>query len=70
MGGRATLLGAAMGALLVNFAKTYFTGAFPEFWLFALGALFVMVTLFAPQGISGLLKKRFKRQQQGAMEVK
>ncbi len=70
VGGRATLLGAALGALLVNFAKTYFTGAFPEFWLFALGGLFVMVTLFAPQGIAGFLKQRFKRQQQSEMEAK
>ena len=70
VGGRATLLGAAFGALLVNFAKTYFTGAFPEFWLFALGGLFVMVTLFAPQGITGFLKQRFNRQQPGELEAK
>jgi urea transport system permease protein len=40
--------------VLVNYAKTYFTGAFPEVWLYALGALFVLVTLFLPRGIIGL----------------
>ena len=59
VGGRGTLVGAALGALVVNFAKTYFTGAFPEYWLFALGALFVLVTLFLPNGLLGLaLTKR------------
>ena len=59
VGGRGTLVGAALGALVVNFAKTYFTGAFPEYWLFALGALFVLVTLFLPRGLLGLaLTKR------------
>lgn len=54
VGGRGTLYGAVVGALLVNFAKTYFTGALPEVWLFALGALFVVVTLFVPRGLVGL----------------
>jgi urea transport system permease protein len=61
IGGRGTLYGAVVGALLVNFAKTYFTGALPELWLYALGALFVLVTLFLPQGVMGLaaqLKRR------------
>jgi urea transport system permease protein len=58
VGGRATLYGAAAGALLVNYAKTYFTGALPEVWLFALGGLFVLVTLLLPQGIAGLLRRR------------
>jgi urea transport system permease protein len=58
MGGRATLYGAVLGALGVNYAKTYFTAAFPEFWLFALGALFVFVTLLLPKGIAGLLRKQ------------
>jgi urea transport system permease protein len=40
--------------VLVNFGKTYFTAAFPEVWLFALGALFILVTLFLPKGILGL----------------
>jgi urea transport system permease protein len=58
VGGRATLYGAAAGALLVNYAKTYFTGVLPEVWLFALGGLFVLVTLLLPQGIAGLLRRR------------
>jgi urea transport system permease protein len=55
LGGRGTLVGAAAGAILVNFAKTYFTGALPEIWLYALGGLFIAVTLFLPRGIVGLL---------------
>ncbi len=58
VGGRATLFGAVLGALLVNYAKTYFTGAFPEIWLFALGGLFILVTLFAPRGIVGFFRRR------------
>ncbi|BBP45190.1 branched-chain amino acid ABC transporter permease [Thiosulfatimonas sediminis] len=54
IGGRGTLYGAILGAVLVSFSKTYFTGAFPEAWLYALGALFVLVTLFLPKGISGI----------------
>jgi urea transport system permease protein len=60
VGGRGTLYGAIAGAVLVNYAKTYLTGAFPEVWLFALGALFVLVTLFLPRGIVGLLQTRVK----------
>ena len=55
VGGRGTLYGAIAGAVLVNYAKTYLTGAFPEVWLYALGALFVVVTLFLPRGIVGLI---------------
>ncbi|HJZ99274.1 MAG TPA: urea ABC transporter permease subunit UrtC [Candidatus Solibacter sp.] len=58
VGGRGTLYGAIAGAVLVNYAKTYLTSAFPEVWLFALGALFVLVTLFLPNGIVGLLPNR------------
>ena len=58
VGGRGTLYGAVAGALLVNLAKTYLTGALPEIWLFALGALFVVVTLFLPQGLAGLLRRK------------
>ena len=54
MGGRGTLHGAAVGAILVNFTKTYLTGALPEVWLYALGTLFVLVTLFLPRGIVGM----------------
>lgn len=53
VGGRGSLHGAALGAVLVNYAKTWFTGALPELWLFALGGLFVAVTLFLPKGIVG-----------------
>lgn len=58
VGGRGTLYGAAYGAFLVNYAKTWFTGAFPEIWLFVLGALFVFVTLFLPKGIVGFFQKK------------
>jgi urea transport system permease protein len=54
VGGRGTLIGAAIGAIAVNFAKTYFTGAFPEYWLYGLGLLFVLGTLFLPKGLLGL----------------
>ena len=57
VGGRGTLYGAVAGAVLVNYAKTYFTAALPEFWLYALGALFVLVTLFLPRGVVGLLDR-------------
>jgi hypothetical protein len=50
-----TLYGAAAGAILVNYAKTYFTSTMPEAWYYALGTLFVLVTLFLPRGITGLL---------------
>ena len=54
VGGRGTLIGAVLGAILINYAKTWFTGALPEYWLFALGGLFIAVTLFLPKGIMGL----------------
>jgi len=57
IGGRGTIYGAVIGAILVNYAKTYFTGVFPEFWLFALGALFVIVTLYLPRGVVGLFDR-------------
>lgn len=69
MGGRGTLYGAAMGAVVVNYAKTFFTGAFPEVWLYALGALFVVVTVFLPKGIVGLLGKIKKRKSVESVET-
>ena len=57
VGGRGTLIGAAIGAIAVNFAKTFFTGAFPEYWLYGLGLLFVLTTLFLPKGLLGLALK-------------
>jgi urea transport system permease protein len=59
LGGRGTLYGAALGGVLVNFSKSYFTAALPEFWLYALGGLFIGVTLFMPKGIVGALGKVF-----------
>jgi len=70
VGGRGTLSGAAVGAVLVNYAKTYFTSALPEVWNYALGALFVLVTLFLPRGIAGLvpllIRKRVRRARKDA----
>lgn len=68
VGGRGTLYGAVVGAILVNYGKTYFTGALPEVWLFALGALFVLVTLYLPKGIMGLYEQL--RQRYTKAEVK
>jgi len=56
VGGRATLIGPIVGAIFVNGAKSWFTQAFPEFWLYFLGALFIAVTLFLPNGVVGLLR--------------
>ena len=57
VGGRATLIGPIVGAFFVNGAKSWFTAAFPEYWLYFLGALFIAVTLFLPNGLIGLLRK-------------
>ncbi len=54
VGGRGTLVGAVIGAAIVNLAKSWFTVAFPEYWLFFLGFIFVVVTLYLPEGIVGL----------------
>jgi urea transport system permease protein len=56
VGGRGTLLGAVVGAVLVNLARSLLTVAFPELWLFALGLIFILVTRFLPQGLWGLWK--------------
>jgi urea transport system permease protein len=58
VGGRGTLLGAILGAGLVNGAKSFFTVAFPEYWLFALGGIFIAVTLFMPRGVLGVLQRK------------
>ncbi len=58
VGGRGTLHGAILGAVLVNLAKTILTGQFPDAWLFALGFLFIAVTLFLPGGLMGLVRPR------------
>ncbi|RQP25501.1 urea ABC transporter permease subunit UrtC [Albitalea terrae] len=62
VGGRASLVGPIVGAFFVNGAKSWFTQAFPEFWLYFLGALFIAVTLFLPQGIIGLVSRRKKEE--------
>jgi urea transport system permease protein len=62
VGGRGTLWGAILGAVLVNLAKTWFTTVAPEFWLFGLGALFVLVTLLLPRGLAGLFRRRGRRE--------
>ena len=61
VGGRGSLVGAILGAGIVNFAKSWFTVAFPEYWLFFLGLLFILVTLFLPQGVVGALDQIRKR---------
>lgn len=62
VGGRATLYGAVAGAVMVNYAKSYFTAVLPELWLFALGALFIVVTIFLPKGIVGLFEQLKQKQ--------
>ena len=57
VGGRGTLIGPIIGAFLVNGAKSWFTQAFPEYWLFFLGLLFVLVTLFLPRGVIALFDR-------------
>lgn len=64
VGGRGTLAGPILGALLVNAGKTWFTAALPEFWLFALGGLFVFVTIFMPHGILGTVGDLWERSSQ------
>ncbi|MEC7641655.1 MAG: urea ABC transporter permease subunit UrtC [Nitrospinota bacterium] len=66
VGGRGPLSGALLGAGIVNGAKSWFTVAAPEYWLYFLGALFIMVTLFLPKGIVGILDRFKERNLQGA----
>lgn len=61
VGGRGTLLGPIIGAFAVNGLKSWFTAAFPDLWLFALGLLFILVTLFMQKGVLGVIRQlRFK----------
>lgn len=65
-GGRGTLFGAIVGAVVITYAKAKFTTAFPEAWLFALGALFVLTTMYFPQGLAGIAQNYLhKRQSKG-----
>jgi urea transport system permease protein len=66
VGGRGTLVGPIVGAFFVNGAKSWFTVAFPEYWLYFLGALFIAVTLFLPHGLIGLVRRL--RRGRGAAE--
>ena len=61
VGGRGSLVGAVVGAVIVNLAKSWFTVAFPEYWLFFLGFLFIAVTLFLPDGVVGLWRRLRQR---------
>jgi urea transport system permease protein len=60
VGGRGTLIGPVFGAAAVNLGKSWFTQALPEYWLYALGLVFVLVTLFLPQGLAGLVRRGSK----------
>jgi urea transport system permease protein len=71
VGGRGTLIGPILGAGIVNGAKSWFTMAFPEYWLFFLGLLFIGVTLFLPEGVVGLMSRlRARLRGKGATEQK
>jgi urea transport system permease protein len=70
VGGRGTLIGAVVGATVVNLAKSFFTVAFPEYWLFFLGAMFIFVTLFLPEGLVGLWRRLRGRGAQPAQELR
>ena len=65
VGGRGTLIGPLIGAGLINGVKSWFTVAFPEYWLYFLGLIFVLVTLWLPRGVVGqiqaLVSKKEKR---------
>jgi urea transport system permease protein len=61
LGGRATLFGAIVGALIINYAKSWFTVEFPEVWLFALGGLFVLSTMYLPQGVIGFISDKWQQ---------
>jgi urea transport system permease protein len=69
LGGRGKLYGAVLGAFAVNFAKTWFTAAWPDGWLFALGGLFIMVTLFLPDGAAGLFERILARRGRGGRQA-
>ncbi|MGI1679372.1 MAG: urea ABC transporter permease subunit UrtC [Cellvibrionaceae bacterium] len=61
LGGRGTLYGAIVGAVVITYAKAIFTTEFPELWLFALGALFVLTTMYMPKGLAGIAEKYLEK---------
>jgi urea transport system permease protein len=61
VGGRASLIGAVYGTLLVNYGKTFFSESYPELWLFLMGGLFIAVVMFFPDGLAGIYNKYAKR---------
>jgi len=69
VGGRASLIGPIAGAFMVNGAKSWLTVVAPEYWLYVLGALFIAVTLYMPQGVVGLLASVKQRLQSGKGET-
>jgi urea transport system permease protein len=69
LGGRGTLIGAALGALIVAAGKSWLTASFPEVWLFALGAAFVLVTIYLPRGVLGLFDRLQRRPRRGPVRA-
>ena len=69
IGGRGTLYGPIIGAIFVNYAKTYFTGALPETWLFILGGIFIAATLFLPRGLVGISWRGLTRRRRPGAEA-
>lgn len=69
LGGRGTLVGAAIGAITVAALKTWLTGALPDAWLYVLGGLFILVTLYLPRGILGAVEGAAQRLQRRPQEV-
>ena len=61
VGGRLSVVGAVYGAVLVGTAKTFFSENFVEYWLYFIGALFVIVVMFLPSGLAGILEKFQRR---------
>jgi urea transport system permease protein len=69
IGGRGSLIGAVAGALLINTSKSVFSEAYPEFWTFLLGALFVVVVIFLPKGLAGLAAQGVNRLERGKKDA-